>query len=166
MRSAFRFLMMVLGGIIGGYIGYWLGHLVGWSTNADWPQRIGGGTGAVALSIAMAIVGVLLARVLLALPSILIDRRLRIKGDHAEASIVDRWSTGLTLGALHPSTRQYGILVEVRLPDGTHRRAHATQWLRPEEFAAMIPGRQVSVHYHLRHPDRVLVDTAHLAAVT
>lgn len=50
---------MVVGGIAGGYVGYWLGHLAGWSRNAEWPFDIGGGAGAIALSMCLALVGVL-----------------------------------------------------------------------------------------------------------
>jgi hypothetical protein len=55
---------MVFGGIVGGYLGYWAGHLAGWSTDADWPFRIGGGEDAIALSIGLAVVGVLIAGLL------------------------------------------------------------------------------------------------------
>jgi membrane protein YqaA with SNARE-associated domain len=60
MGKAYRVLLMVVGGILGGYFGYWLGHLAGWSTNAEWPFKIGGGTGAIAVSIGLAVVGVLI----------------------------------------------------------------------------------------------------------
>ena len=60
MHKAIRILLMVLGGIIGGWGGYWIGHLAGWSVDADWPWEIGGGTGAVLLSIGMSVAGVLL----------------------------------------------------------------------------------------------------------
>jgi hypothetical protein len=60
MHKAIRILLMVLGGIIGGWGGYWIGHLAGWSADAVWPREIGGGTGAVLLSIGMAVAGVLL----------------------------------------------------------------------------------------------------------
>ena len=60
MRRAFRVPFMVLGGIIGGWGGYWIGHLAGWSIDAEWPWEIGGGTGAVLLSIGLAVAGVLL----------------------------------------------------------------------------------------------------------
>ena len=164
MHKTIRVTFMVIAGIVGGYIGYWLGDLAGWSTNADWPFQIGGGTGAILLSMAMAVAGVLVAGGLLRLPSLLIDRRLRNHGDHAEATVIDRWGTGLDLRGLNSTLRQYRVLVEVRLPDGTHRRAHATQWLEPVELAALQPGQQVMVRYHLRHPDRVLVDTHHLTS--
>ncbi|MFZ0323708.1 MAG: DUF3592 domain-containing protein [Actinomycetes bacterium] len=165
MQKTFRVVVLVLGGLVGGYIGYWLGYWAGWSTNAEWPLRIGGGNGAIALSMGMAVVGVLVAGAFLRLPSWLIDRRLRNHGEHAEATIVDRWGTGLSMRGLSSSLKQYRVLVEVRLPDGTHRKAHSTQWLQPDEFSALQPGRQVTVHYHLRHPDRVLIDTAHLAPI-
>jgi hypothetical protein len=60
-----RVLAMVLGGLVGGYAGYWLGHLAGWSTDAEWPFRVGGGTGAILLSIGLAVLGVLVVRMLL-----------------------------------------------------------------------------------------------------
>ncbi len=59
MNKTYRVLWMVLGGIVGGYLGYWLGHLAGWSTNAEWPFKIGGGAGAILTSIGLALVGVL-----------------------------------------------------------------------------------------------------------
>lgn len=62
MRQPFRVSLIVLGGIIGGWVGYWLGHLAGWSTDAQWPLHVGGGTGAILLSMAMSVLGVLLAR--------------------------------------------------------------------------------------------------------
>lgn len=55
-----RTLAMVLGGLIGGYAGYWLGHLAGWSEDADWPFKIGGGDGAILMSIGMAVAGALI----------------------------------------------------------------------------------------------------------
>jgi len=60
MSKTSRVLWMVLGGIVGGYFGYWIGHLAGWSTDADWPFQIGGGQGAIAMSIGLAVLGVLI----------------------------------------------------------------------------------------------------------
>ena len=61
MHKAYRALWMVFGGIVGGSLGYWMGHLAGWSTDAEWPFRVGGGQGAIVLSIALAVAGVLIA---------------------------------------------------------------------------------------------------------
>jgi hypothetical protein len=60
MSKTSRVLWMVLGGVVGGYFGYWIGHLAGWSTDADWPFKIGGGQGAIAMSIGLAVLGVLI----------------------------------------------------------------------------------------------------------
>jgi hypothetical protein len=60
LSNTYRVLWMVLGGVVGGYFGYWIGHLAGWSTDADWPFKIGGGTGAIAMSIGLAVLGVLI----------------------------------------------------------------------------------------------------------
>ena len=68
MSKTYRVLWMVLGGIVGGYFGYWIGHLAGWSTDANWPFKIGGGAGAIAMSIGLTVLGVLIAGWLLALP--------------------------------------------------------------------------------------------------
>lgn len=61
MGKTLRVLLMVLGGLVGGYLGYWLGDLLGWSTDAEWPFHIGGGTGAILVSAAMAVIGAYLA---------------------------------------------------------------------------------------------------------
>jgi hypothetical protein len=55
-----RVVAAVVVGIICGWGGYWLGHLAGWSTDAEWPTQIGGGTGAIVLSIALAVAGALI----------------------------------------------------------------------------------------------------------
>ena len=64
MNKSYRVLWMVLGGIVGGYFGYWIGHLAGWSTDAEWPLKIGGGEGAIAVSIGLAVLGVLVVGLL------------------------------------------------------------------------------------------------------
>jgi hypothetical protein len=60
MSKTYRVLWMVIGGVVGSYLGYWIGHAAGWSTDAEWPFRIGGGNGAIVLSIGLAVVGVLI----------------------------------------------------------------------------------------------------------
>ena len=59
-REWLRVVAVVVVGIICGWGGYWLGHLAGWSADADWPVQIGGGAGAIVLSIALAVAGALL----------------------------------------------------------------------------------------------------------
>ena len=64
-REWLRVVAAVVVGIICGWGGYWLGHLAGWSADADWPVHIGGGAGAIVLSIALAVAGALITIALL-----------------------------------------------------------------------------------------------------
>ena len=64
-REWLRVVAAVIVGIICGWGGYWLGHLAGWSADADWPVQIGGGEGAIVLSIALAVAGALITIALL-----------------------------------------------------------------------------------------------------
>jgi hypothetical protein len=66
MSRVVRVFLVVLGGLIGGWSGYWIGHLAGWTIDARWPWHIGGGTGAILLSIGLAVAGVLLVDLALA----------------------------------------------------------------------------------------------------
>ena len=63
MVKAVSIVIMVLCGIGGGWIGYWIGHAAGWSVNAEWPGQIGGGTGAILMSMGMSMLFVALAAV-------------------------------------------------------------------------------------------------------
>jgi hypothetical protein len=73
-RKGLRVVTAVIVGIICGWGGYWLGHLAGWSTDADWPTTIGGGTGAILLSVGLAAAGALATIAVLA-------RRSRRRGN-------------------------------------------------------------------------------------
>jgi hypothetical protein len=160
MSRTVRVLWMVLGGLVGGYLGYWLGHLAGWSTDADWPLRIGGGAGAIAVSIGLAVLGVLCSLALIELVAARSVRRLRANGATATALVVDRWALGT---GLRSGRREYGFLVETRLPDGTVSLGHATEWLTTEKAAELLPHRQVAVRYH---PRRVVVEAPVSASVS
>jgi len=65
MSRVLRVVLIVIFGIVGGWAGYWIGHAAGLSTNAEWPTRIGGGTGAILLSIGLSVAAVVLAWALL-----------------------------------------------------------------------------------------------------
>jgi hypothetical protein len=61
--------LLVACGVLGAWVGYWVGHLAGWSERADWPWTVGGGTGAILLSIGTSVLFVILAGMLLFLGS-------------------------------------------------------------------------------------------------
>jgi hypothetical protein len=62
MGRVMRIVIIVVCGVAGAWAGYWLGYLVGWSEDAEWPGQIGGGTGAVLLSIGLSVLSVIVAR--------------------------------------------------------------------------------------------------------
>lgn len=160
MRKSFRVLAMVVGGVVGGWIGYWLGYALGWSTDAQWPWRIGAGTGAIVLSMAMAVLGVLLVGAVIALPPYLTERRLRAGGESIEsvdATVLEGWSLGLQANGIHVHRHLYAFLVEMAMPDGSTRIAHATQWLTPEEFEGLRTRGRARALVDRDHPGRVLV---------
>jgi MFS family permease len=158
MRTVYRPLLMVLGGIVGGYLGYWVGHVAGWSADAEWPWHVGGGTGAIVTSMVGAVLGVLLVAVLLALPALLSARHLRRAGVTTEGTVITRRDLGARMAGRHGRRQQYDLLVDVRLPDGTRRPLHTTQWLEPTDVDALLPGRAVAVRVDPRHPDRILAE--------
>jgi uncharacterized membrane protein YeaQ/YmgE (transglycosylase-associated protein family) len=64
MRKTLGVVFLVFCGVVGAWVGYWLGHLLGWSENAHWPGTIGGGAGAILLSIALSVLFVVVAGLL------------------------------------------------------------------------------------------------------
>lgn len=55
MPRPFRIVITVVLAAVAGWSGYWLGHLLGWSTDADWPLSLGGGTGAILTAIGLSV---------------------------------------------------------------------------------------------------------------
>jgi hypothetical protein len=68
MGKAVRIVLVVACGVAGAWAGYWLGHLAGWSEDAAWPRQIGGGTGAILLSVALSVTAAIVAALLLLRP--------------------------------------------------------------------------------------------------
>jgi MFS family permease len=164
MHRTFRVLLMVLGGIVGGYFGYWAGHWAGWSVDADWPWRIGGGTGAILISMGLAVVGVLLVGLAFAVPPALTARHLRAHGVKLSGTIVERWNLGLHVASGRGTLDEFGFLVDVTMPDGATRPVRSAQWVTSGQRLQFLPGRQVTVRYDPHRPKHVLVDSLRTAA--
>jgi hypothetical protein len=64
MRKALGVLFLVVCGVVGAWVGYWVGHLAGWSEDAHWPGTVGGGTGAILMSIGLSVLFMIIAGVL------------------------------------------------------------------------------------------------------
>jgi hypothetical protein len=58
---------------------------------------------------------------------------------------------------LRSGRREYGVLVESRLADGTLALGHASVWITGDEAAVLMPHREVMVRYDPAHPRRVAV---------
>ena len=160
MRKTFRVLIMVGGGILGGYFGYWIGHLAGWSRDADWPFKIGGGDGAILMSMGLAVVGVLVAGLWLGLPPYLNARRLGETGLRSTAKILEVRDLGFSAGGLTRQRRQFEFVVELASTSGATRQTRVVQWVSTDDAATLRPGREVTVRYDPARPDRVVIEGA------
>jgi hypothetical protein len=156
-RPVVRILVMVAGGLVGGYAGYWIGHAAGWSTNADWPFRIGGGQGAILLSIGLSALGVLVAGLALALPSVYGSRSIRRAGRLIPATVVELWDLGFSAG-FSRGLRQVEFEVDVHLDGASSRRSHGVQWVRSSSLDRLTPGSEVMVSYDAARPTRVAIE--------
>jgi hypothetical protein len=149
--------LMVIAGIIGAWVGYWIGHFAGWSENATWPLRIGGGDGAILLSIVVSFVSVWAAGLWLIVRPLLRNRRLLATGARAHATILKVWRTGVRIDRIMGSRRQVGVELEMHPADHASYRAKATYLADPAEEGELHPGAEVDVRYDPARPTSVSV---------
>ena len=158
MRRAANILICVLCGIAGGWIGYWIGYAAGWSENAEWPGQVGGGTGAILLSIGTSVLFVALAAVAVfyipqrGLP------RVRESGVTAQATVIDISKTGASRWTRGGTRRQIRCELEVCPPQGPPYRARAVQFIGAATEDALRPGATVAVHIDPGAPTHVAID--------
>ena len=157
MQRAFNLVYIIVCGLILGWMGYWVGHWAGWSENAEWPAKIGGGTGAMALSVAFAIVGIVAGAVSLSLGPYLRMRRLLVKGVSARAKVVTVERAGLTLRSLNNMWEKIDCTLEVQPAEGTPFTSHARQFASKNLEPIVRPGEMVEVRYDPVHPSRAVV---------
>jgi len=124
MSRRYRVLLFLIGGAVGGYCGYWIGHALGWSHEAEWPLGVGGGAGAMGLSIGMVFVGIAVAALWIRYRPLRLARRLLERGSTAQATIVKEWTDGAEVKPLGDLGRpQIGLELMVHLPSGRDYRA-------------------------------------------
>ena len=158
MRKAVNILICVLFGIAGGWIGYWVGHAAGWSENAEWPGQVGGGTGAILLSIGTSVLFVALAAVAVfwvpqrGLP------RVQVSGVTARATVIDISETGASRWTRDGTRRQVRCELEVCPPDGAPYRARAVQFVGVATEDALRPGATVAVRVDPSAPKHVAIE--------
>lgn len=158
MRAAVIVLALVAIGIVGAWVGYWIGHAFGWTTDAEFPLRIGAGAWAIGLSIlvsflsVMAGIGWFVARPLARM------RRLLATGAPGHATVRRVWRTGLFMRSRGgPSRHQLGFELDVHPDDGGVYRTTATGLLDEAGEASLAPGAEVTIRYDPAHPASVAV---------
>ena len=159
MRGWVIVVLAIAVGIVGAWVGYWVGHALGWTTNAEWPLRIGGGDRAILLSMGLSFLSVVGAGGLLVARPMLRERRLLATGQQARATILKVWRTGLSArGVLGGTRKQLGFDLEVH-PDGRAAyTVHATGFVSAVDVGAFAPGVEVNVRYDPANPTRVAVE--------
>lgn len=158
MRKALNILFVVLCGVLGGWVGYWIGHAAGWSENAEWPGQVGGGTGAIVLSIGMSVCFVVLAA---AAVFLIPQRGLRrvLRSDlTAPAVVIDIAETGASRWTRAGTRRQVRCEFEVCPRDAAPYRARAVQFVGEATEARLRPGETVHVRVDPGAPAHVAID--------
>ena len=158
MRAWVIVVLLVIVGIVGAWVGYWIGHALGWTSNAEFPLRIGGGDWAIGLS-GLASFGSVIAGAgwLVARPLLRI-RRLLATGTPAHATVRRMWRTGLYVARLGDRARhQLSFDVDVHPDGGRDYAATALGLMTEPEEAALMPGAEVTVRVDTAHPTSVVV---------
>jgi hypothetical protein len=151
-------LFCVLCGIAGGWIGYWIGYAAGWSENAAWPGQIGGGTGAILLSVGTSVLFVALAAVAVFFVPQRGLRRVQASGVTAQATVIDIAETGASRWTRGGTRRQIRCELEVCPLDGASYRARAVQFVGAATEDALRPGATVAVRVDPSAPKHVAID--------
>jgi len=159
MRAWVIVVLAIAAGVVGAWVGYWIGHALGWTTNAEWPLRIGGGDRAILLSIGLSVLSVAaVGGWFVALP-LRRERRLLATGRQAHATVLKAWRTGLTARDAAGKTRkQLGFELEMHPDGGAAYRVHTADMLDADTLDAFAPGVEVNVRYDPARPTRVAVE--------
>lgn len=158
MIKAINIILIVVCGVVGGWLGYWAGHALGWSVDATWPVTIGGGTGAILMSIGMAVLFAAVAALLVMLvPGRWVKRVLR-SGLTASATVVSAAETGAVSRTHGVRTHQVAVVLDVHGPAGRAYRARTTQFVSEVVEGALKPGAAVAVRYDPERPEHVAID--------
>jgi len=157
MRAWVRVVVLVVIGIIGAWVGYWIGHALGWTTNAEFPFRVGGGDRAILLSIGLSFLSVMAGLWWLVTRPLLGVRRLLATGKPGRATVRRVWRTGVRMSRPDRTERELGFELDVHADSGEDYPATALGIVNETDEPALKPGVEVAVRYDPADPARVAV---------
>jgi hypothetical protein len=158
MVKVLNIVILVLCGVVGAWVGYWVGYALGWATNASWPGTIGGGTGAILLSIGTSVLSVVVAAsAIMFLPQFGVGRVLA-DGVPVRATVLGAVETGAQSRSHGETRRQVRCDLEVCPPDGASYRARATQFVTRTFEDGLRPGATVVVRVDPAAPRHIALD--------
>jgi MFS family permease len=157
MRKALNLVVFLLSAVVGAWVGYWIGDALGWTKNAEFPWRFGGGTGAILLAFAMSVVFVAFAYVvLLYLPGRKVRQALE-NGVPARGRVVSIETTGEQSATKDGTYDRVRCEIEVRPRGEEPYRAQVLQFLTPRYVQSLKPGVAIQVRYDPSQRSRVAI---------
>lgn len=157
MKAWLIVVVLIVLGVIGALAGYWIGHAAGWTTDAEFPLRIGGGERAIGLSILLSIGTVMAGAGWLVARPLRRTRHLIAEGSPGHATVRRFWRTGLTTSTTEGKRHQVAFDLEVHPDGGVDYPAKALGMLDEAAEAALAPGGEVEVRYDPGHPRTMAV---------
>lgn len=158
MRAWVIVLLLIGIGIVGAWVGYWAGHALGWSTNAEFPLRVGGGDRAILLSILVSFGSVMVGAWWFVARPLRRIRRLLASGVPGHATIRRVWRTGVyAAGRGDVGRHQLAFELEVHPDGGGDYATAALGMLSEAEEKPLRPGVEVDVRVDPAHPRSVAV---------
>ena len=157
MRSWVSVLVLVLIGIVGAWVGYWIGHALGWTTNAEFPLKIGGGDRAIGLSIGVSFLSVMAGLWSVITRPLLGVRRLLATGTPGHATVRKVWRVGVHVSRPDRSERELGFELAVHPDNGEDYTVKAMGIVNDADEPTLTPGAEVAIRYDPSRPSRVAV---------
>lgn len=147
MRPWAMVVALVIIGVIGAWAGYWIGHAIGWTTNAEFPFRIGAGERAIGLSIGLSFLSVMGGLWWFVTRPLLRMRRVLASGLPGHATVRRAWRTGVRVAGPAGTRHQLGFELDVHPDVGRDYATTALGMLSEAEEAALTPGSEVTIRY-------------------
>jgi hypothetical protein len=157
MRRVLSLVFVTACAVAGLWGGYWLGYLAGWSKSAKWPTQIGGGAGAIALSIVLAVVCLAIATAILVVPTFRTTRRLLLEGTSARGIVLESKRAGLTIRSSRKTWDKISCRLDVQPFQGASFHSQAYQFMTAAEEAALRPDTLVEIRYDPGKPQRAAI---------